>query len=127
MKRLRNRGFVLLFVIVAIALVGVIMIVLTTGSDTMMFQSDMAYLRAIERNLTASGLAWARLNVLDKSPETFNRTVSLDLANVGIRGSSLTIAIGAATDKQVEVRINTSCARGRRTRDHAEEYMVQLQ
>lgn len=116
-----------MFVIVAIALVGVIMIVLTAGSDTMMFQSDMAYLRATERNLTASGLAWARLNVQDKSPETFNRTVSLDLANVGIRGSSLTIAIGAATDKQVEVRINTSCARGRRNRDHAEKYMVQLQ
>lgn len=127
MKRLRNRGFVLLFVIVAIALVGVIMIVLTTGSDTMMFQSDMAYLRAIERNLTASGAAWARQNVRGKSPETFNRTIILDLANMNIRGSSLTVGVGAPMDNQVEVQINTSCTRGRRTQDHAKKSTLQLQ
>jgi hypothetical protein len=127
MKQLRNRGFVLLFVIVAIALIGVITIVLTAGSDTMMFQADTAYLQATECNLMASGSAWARLNVRGKSPDSFNRTVSLDLTNMNIRGSSLTIAVGAPTDNRVEVQINTSCTRGRRTQVHAKKSTLQLQ
>lgn len=98
MKTLRNKGFVLFLVIAAIALVGVIMVVLTAGADTMVFQSDTAYLGAIERNLTASGLAWARLNARDVSPQAANRTVSLDVANMGVRGSSLTVVVGAPTD-----------------------------
>jgi len=127
MKRLRNRGFVLLFVIVAITLVGVTMFVLAIGADTMMFQSDTAYLQAVERNLTASGSAWSRQNVRGRSPETFGRTVSLDLADMNIRGSSLTVAVGAPTDNRVEVQINTSCTRGRRTQDHTKKFTLQLQ
>jgi len=127
MKTSRNKGFVLWLVIIAIGLIGAIMIVLTAGANTMMFQSDTAYLQAIERNLTASGLAWSRVNIRGKSPETFSRTISLDLANMNIRGSSLTIAVGAPTDNRVEVQINTSCTRGRRTQSHAKKSTLELQ
>jgi len=116
-----------MLVIIAIALIGAIMIVLTAGADTMMFQSDTAYLQATECNLMASGSAWSRVNVRGKSPETFNRTVSLDLADMNIRGSSLTIAVGAPTDSRVEVQINTSCTRGRRTLAHVKKITLQLQ
>jgi len=127
MKTSRNEGFVLILVIIAIGLIGAVMIVLAAGANTMMFQSDTAYLQAVERNLTASGLAWSRLNIRGKSPETFSRTVSLDLADMNIRGSSLTIAVGAPVDNQVEVQINTSCTRGRRTLDHAKKFTLLLQ
>jgi len=38
------------------------MLVLAGGANTMLFQSDTAYLQAVERNLVASGLAWAKRN-----------------------------------------------------------------
>jgi hypothetical protein len=127
MKTSRNKGFVLWLVIIAIGLIGAIMIVLTAGANTMMFQSDTAYLQAIECNLMASGSAWVRLNIRGKSPETFSRTVSLDLADMNMRGSSLTVGVGAPMDNRVEVQINTSCTRGRRTLDHVKKITLQLQ
>jgi hypothetical protein len=124
MKRLKNKGFVLVFVIIAVALIGAIMLVLTSGADTMRLQSDTAYLRATERNLAASGLAWARLNVRDESPEVFNRTITLDMANTGIRGANLTIAVATPIDNEVRVDISTSCTRGRRTKEHTSQYEI---
>lgn len=126
MKTSRNKGFVLMLVVTAIGLIGAIMIVLTAGANTMMFQSDTAYLQATEYNLMASGSAWARLNIRGESPETFNRTITLDLANMNIRGSSLTVAVGAPIGNRVEVQINTSCTRGRRTQAHTKKSTLEL-
>ncbi len=62
MKQLRQNGFVLILVITAIAAIGAEMFVLTGGANTMLFQSDTAYLQAVERTLVAIGLAWAKRN-----------------------------------------------------------------
>jgi len=55
----RERGFILTFVIMALIVVGIATFVLTDGANTMFFHADTAYLRAVERGLIASGLAWA--------------------------------------------------------------------
>jgi hypothetical protein len=140
MKRLKNKGFVLVFVIIAVALIGAIMLVLTSGADTMRLQSDTAYLRATERNLAASGLAWARrtvgrldgrtvgrLIVSPSHPLTVpvrNQTMTLDVTNMGIRGANLTIAVATPIDNEVRVDISTSCTRGRRTQEHTSQYKI---
>ena len=60
MKATGQNGFVMILVIMALAAIGVVMFVLTDDANTMIFESDTAYLRATQRNLTASALAWAR-------------------------------------------------------------------
>jgi hypothetical protein len=126
MKKIRQNGFVLLLVITAIALVGTASYILAGGANTMLFQSDTVYLQACERNLRASGLAWAKQNIKNRNQGSFNRTIELDTANLGIRGSSLNVFISISQDKQAEVRINTSCSRASRTFKHDNRYIVNL-
>jgi len=126
MKKIRQNGFVLLLVITAIALVGTATYVLAGGTNTMLFQSDTAYLQACERNLRASGLAWAKQNIKNRNQGSFNKMIELDTANLGIRDSSLSVFISISQDKQAEVRINTSCSRARQTFKRDNRYIIEL-
>ena len=126
MKKIRQNGFVLLLVITAIALVGTASYILAGGANTMLFQSDTAYLQACERNLRASGLAWAKQNIKNRNQGSFNRTIELDTANLGIRGSSLNVFISISQDKQAQVQINTSCNSARQTFKRDNRYIIEL-
>jgi hypothetical protein len=126
MKKIRQNGFVLVLVIIAIVLVGTASYILADGTNTMLFQSDTAYLQACERNLMASGLAWAKQNIKNRNQSSFNKMIELDTANLGIRGSSLNIFIGISRDKQAEVQIDTSCSRARQTFKRDNRYIVEL-
>ena len=126
MKKIKQNGFVLLLVITAIALVGTATYVLADGSNTMLFQSDTVYLQACERNLTASGLVWAKQNIKNRNQGSFNKMIELDTANLGIRSSSLNVFISISQDKQAEVRINTSCSRASRTFKRNNRYIIEL-
>ncbi len=86
MKKPRQKGFVLILVITAMAVIGLEMYVLTGGANTMLFQSDTAYLKACKRNLVTSGLAWAKQNIRNNNRETFEKTVELDVSKMNIRG-----------------------------------------
>ena len=117
-------GFVMILVITMIALIGVVMFVLTEDAKTLMFQSDTAYLEAVERNLAASGLAWAKKNVKNEKKKIFNKTINLNISDMNIRNANLSIAIGSAENNKVEVELNTSCSRARRTFRHHEKYKI---
>ena len=122
MKKTRQNGFVLILVILAIAVIGAELFVLTGVSNTVLFQSNAAYLGAVERNLAASGLAWAERNIKDQNSENLGKTIELDVTDMNIRGSNLSVAIGSLKDKETEVRISTLCSRGRRTFRHNAQY-----
>jgi len=136
MKKIKQNGFVLLLVITAIALVGTATCILAGGTSTMLFQSDTAYLQACERNLTASGLAWAKQNIKNRNQGSFwaalgfapasNKMIELDTANLDIRGSSLNVFISISQDKQAEVKINASCSRAGRTLKRDNRYIIEL-
>lgn len=126
MKEIEQNGFALILVIMAIALIGVVMFVLTEDANTMMFQSDMAYLDAVERNLVASGLAWAKQNIKDKNKETFDKTVKLDVTYMNIRNATLSVVIGTAKNDEVELELSTLCSRGRRTLRHHYKYKIRI-
>jgi len=126
MKKIRQNGFVLLLVIIAIAMVGTATYVLAGGTNTMLFQSDTVYLQACERNLRASGLVWAKQNIKNRNQGSFNKMIELDTANLGIRSSSLNVFISISQDKQAEVRINTSCSRASRTFKRNNRYIIEL-
>ena len=125
MRNLREDGFALVLVVMAIALVGLEMFVLTGGSNTMLFQSNTAYLQACERNLVASGLAWAKRNIEDERSSA--GTVDLNVAAMNVRGATLSVTIGTPRDKEADVQINTSCSRGRLTLRHNDKYRIECE
>lgn len=126
MKNERKNGFVLVLVITAIAVIAVTMVVLSAGANTMLFQSDTAYLQACQRNLVASALAWAKQQIKSQSKETLDRTIKLDVTDMDIRGSALAVLIRIPADKEPEVQINASCSRARRTFRHDDKYRIEL-
>lgn len=126
MKQRRQRGFVLILVIMAIIVIGIEMFALSDIANTMQFQSNAAYLKASQRNLLASGLTWAKENVRNKSGEIFDKTIQLDVSKMKIRDSSLNVTIHRASDSRAEVQVGTSCSRGRRTLKGTCTYGIEL-
>ena len=118
------RGFVLVLVIVAIIIIGIEMFVLAGMANTMQYQSHRAYLKACERNLLASGLVWARQNVQKIRGESPGHMIQLDVSEMDIPGSALEVSIGV-TDDEPEVRIRTSCSRGRQTLRSGGTYKIE--
>jgi hypothetical protein len=126
MNNRRRRGFVLIFVIMAIIVIGIEMFVLSGIANTMQFQSQNAYLKACERNMLASGLVWAKKNVREKSSEIFDRTIQLDVSKLNIRDSALAVTANIASDEEAEVQIYTSCSRSRQTLRETGKYRIEL-
>ena len=127
MKKPRQKGFALVLVITAMAIIGLEMHVLTSGANTMLFQADTAYLEACKRNLVTSGLAWAKRNIRNNNKETFEKAVELDVSKMNIRASSLIVTIrGLPTDKAPQAQINVSCSRGRRTFRDDDKHKIRL-
>jgi hypothetical protein len=126
MKVLRRKGFVLILVITAMAIIGIEMFALAGVANTMQFQSHTAYLQACRRNLTASGLAWARQNIPNKAGESALQAIKLDIGEMNIRGSDLDLTISRPSDEEAEVLIRTSCSRGRQTLRGENKYKISL-
>jgi type II secretory pathway component PulK len=124
MKKQAKGGFVLIFVVVAIALVAVATFVVTDDAKTMLFHSDTTYLEAVQRNLVVSGLHWAEHKLRDERTETFGSTTELDVTRLSIRPANLAITMDTPAEKAVQVRIDASCSRARRTLRHDGTYLI---
>ncbi|MHC4477758.1 MAG: hypothetical protein ACYTEL_19105 [Planctomycetota bacterium] len=120
-----RKGFALVTVVVLIAGMGAALFVLAGIGNTVLFESDTAYLQACERNLIASALAWARNNIKTQNKESFGKTVVLDAEKMGIHEASLSVTIDMATEGKAEVRISTRCSRRRRTFRHSGKYKIE--
>jgi uncharacterized membrane protein (Fun14 family) len=119
----RQNGFVMVFVIVILALVGIYMIVLTNDANTFLFQADHAYLVACEQNLTASGLAWAKKNI--DSTKTPAGTFELDAAAMNIRGAVISINVSPGKKGASQVQVSTSCNRARQTLTSTRKFTIE--
>jgi hypothetical protein len=126
MKQTRQKGFALVLVITALAIIGLEMHVLSSGANTMLYQSNRAYLEACKRNLITSGQAWAKQNLRNNSIDTFEKTVELDIDKLNIKDSSLTVTISVPTNKEPQAQINVSCSRSRQTFKSDKKYQIRL-
>jgi len=126
MKKRRQQGFVLIFVIMMIFIIGIEMFALSNIANTMQFQSQNAYLKACRRNLLASGLLWAKENTRNKSSEILDKTIQLDVSKMNIRDSALDVTISIASDEEAEVQIDTSCSRSRQTLKGTGKYRIEF-
>ncbi|MGE5294932.1 MAG: type IV pilus modification PilV family protein [Solirubrobacterales bacterium] len=122
----RRRGFSLTFVIIALILVGIAMSVLAGGSNVMLYHADTAYLKAIERDLTASGLAWVRAQAGDDPNLSAGRPVKLDVAAFGPSAVGLSVQILDAQAGRTRVRVVTSCVKRRCTLNTGAEYTLPI-
>ncbi len=120
----RNRGTILTFVIVALMLMGVVMFVLTGGANTMLFEADTAYVQAVERNLVASGLAWAKERAASNVGAPNREPVELNTAAFGLPGTKLVVQMLGVQDNTAKVHIETLCHKGRRTLHTASDYRL---
>jgi hypothetical protein len=118
----RNRGAILTLVIVALTLMGVVMFVLTGGANTMLFQADTAYVQAVERDLIASGLAWARERASSNAGAPSTEPVELNIVSFGLPNAKLVVRILGVQENTAQVHVETSCHKGRRTLHTARDY-----
>jgi type II secretory pathway pseudopilin PulG len=126
MKQTKQKGFALVLVIVALAIIGLEMHVLSSGANTMMYQSNRSYLEACKRNLISSGQAWAKQNIRINNRDTFEKTVELNVDKLNIKDSSLTVTITFPANKEPQAQIITSCSRSRQTFKSDKIYQIRL-
>jgi hypothetical protein len=123
----RNQGAVLTLVLVAMILAGMAMLVLTGGANAMLFHADTAYLRAVERNLIASGLAWTRQRLAADGGLPTEKPVELDVTAFGVPHARLAVRVLEVRDATARVHIETSCHKGRRTLHTSRDYTLARQ
>jgi hypothetical protein len=124
MKPARTKGFVLVLVIVALSFTAVVMAVLTAGANTMLFHADRAQCQAVQRNLHASGLAWAQHHVAEPNATVADAPVALDAAALSDRPVTLTVAFLQTDTGSYQCRVEATCSRGRQTLDTTQTHVL---
>jgi hypothetical protein len=110
-RKTKPNGFIMLFVVVILALIGMYMIVLVSDASIFGFQADRAYLEACQQNLTASGLNWAKKNI--GTSKTAIGPIELDTSDMKIKNAVLRVKFAAGEKGKSQVEINTSCSKAR--------------
>ena len=110
-RKTKSNGFILLFVVVILALIGLYMIVLVSDANIFGFQADRAYLEACQQNLTASGLNWAKKNV--DTSKTAIGPIELGTSGMGIKNAVLRVKLTTGEKGKSQVEIETSCSKAR--------------
>ncbi|MBN1359724.1 MAG: hypothetical protein JW993_03980 [Sedimentisphaerales bacterium] len=124
MKATRTKGTVLTLVIMAMGLMAVAMLVLTEGANLLLAQADTAYCRAVERNLTASALAWGQSQLARDGMVAAEEPVMLDSRLIGDQRTALTAQFTRVGADDAEMKIETSCSKGRRTVEQSRQYAI---
>lgn len=108
----KQNGFALIVVIMTLSLMGAMLVVLGNMSRTFVFETNTAYLEACSRNLSASGLAWAKYHVKNQRGFTDGR-IPLDVNDMKIPHATLHLDIVPPATGKKQVSISTSVSRGR--------------
>ena len=100
------------------------MLFLSSASNTMNFQTNKVYLEECERNLTSSGLSWAKVNLKNGTITDFNEPIPLDVNDMKILHSSLELKISNPNNEQNEIQIRTSCGQARLNRSTQKTFVI---
>ena len=126
MKTTGPNGFVLTLVIVALGLMTVILLALTTGTQTMLSQTDRMYVSAVENDLIASGTAWASTQVPAGRLTASDQGTSLDAGLLSERPCKLIVRLVNRDDNRAVVDVSTSCSKARWTLTHSRSYAIPI-
>ena len=106
--------------IIVMALMAAALAVIANAVNTMYFQTNSRYIKAYERNLKASGAAWAKQIIKNNDGENLDKLVQLDVNDLNIRDSVLSVKING-----LEVEIDTLCGRGRQRLRHKYSHKIE--
>jgi len=118
-----HNGFVMIMVIACMSLIGTMLFVLIHGSNNLRLESKHLYFKACQRNLTASGLSWARHQLKIAGKNTALNT-NLDTKSLGIAGSTLQISIDHVDANSNRAQIKTTYKRGEKSIQHKNSYSI---
>jgi hypothetical protein len=124
-RKTKPNGFIMLFVVAILALIGMYMIVLVSDANIFLFQADRAYLEACQQNLTASGLNWAKKNV--GTLKTAVGPIELDTSDMRIKNAVLRVKLTAGEKGKSQVEINTSCSKARQRLSSVKKFTLKSQ
>ncbi len=124
MKRAANNGFILLYVILILSLIGLAMVLLSYSSKIMAFESSTAALEANCRNILASSLTWAGQNRARLLRLGQDATVQLDISDLKTPRSSCDLNILKADKLNIEIEVTVSCVRGRRQLNRSRKFSL---
>ena len=114
MKTVKKNGFILIIVILFMSLISLALLILSSTSRTMAFETRTLSLEAYNRNLLSSGLAWAKHNAQNLARRASDTTIQLDVSRFKIPTASCALAVNNARDHQLEVEIKARSMQGRR-------------
>ena len=140
-QNVRRRGFVLVYVIGIISLVGLAMVILTAIFRTVSYDTNITYLECCRRDLQASGMAWAMYNADNLKQQTAPEkaesaddeaakasqglvTVTLDVAKMEEPAESLGITASKLDDLHLKIHLDAHLAKGRLSRHGKSNYII---
>jgi len=120
MNRTRRSGIALILVISLIGLVGVTLAHLAQSCRAMLDGTDREYLRVVERNLIASGLAWAQRQDAGEQADT----LILDANEIGGAKARLGVRIEHRGAGPALAHLQVSLARGAEVVERARVFQI---
>ena len=130
MIRQQRSGIALIIVISLIGLMAITLGYLSHSCRIMLLQTDRLYLKAVERNLTASGLAWAgetvkKTEVRSQKSEDGKKTIDLDANDVGGSQARLSVRIEDVNGPPALVHVQTHVSSARQEVNHSRTFRLQ--
>lgn len=124
MKRTNNKGFILLYVVMILLLIGLAIVLLSYSSKIMAFESSTADLEANCRNILTSSFAWAQQNRKRLLQLGQDAAVQLDISSLGIKRSTCRIEVKKIEDSALQIKITVSCVQGKRRLVRNAQYTI---
>jgi len=124
MIRTHQKGFILMYVMLLLMLVGLAMTLLSISTKTMAFGSSTAKLRADSENIIESCTSWIDVNAKKIKKQRKNTTIQLDVTELGIPTAVCNITVRDRDKNGTNLEINYSCSKGRRKTQKKLKYIV---
>ena len=119
MPHTRDKGFILFIAVAVIPLIGIAMLLLASGTKTMIAETAMAREQANERNLTASAVAWVKANKDELAGQREGFTKQLDITAFDLKHARCTVTLVKVTKDEAHVMIEAVDSKDGRPRRHS--------
>ncbi len=105
MPHTRNKGFILFIAVAVIPLIGIAMLLLASGTKTMVAETALMTEQANERNLTASAVAWVKANQHELVGRQEGFTKQLNVTAFDLKHARCAVTLVKVTEDEAHVMI----------------------
>ena len=109
----RQKGFVLVVVIMFMMMLGLTLAILSSHLKNLAYETTTERLKVYNDNLVTSSMAWAKRNVKQLAEKTAGQTIDLDVSELSINGARAAITVTAIQGDKIKIDLTAECSRGR--------------